>query len=176
MDTSFTNRREDLAAARREDTDWGALARAEQIRSIELDGYVLMPDVLCGKQLAAIGEELDRLPTRGVDYSEHQRGCNEVQWTDSPTAIDIIANPPVVEFLQALFGDELICTSCGYSVSHPGHPGIAIHTDSQPYGSKIFGLQASSPVLARVLYYLDDLTPERSPFKVDPAVSSVPAS
>ena len=168
MDTSFTNRREDLAAARREDSDWSALTRAEQIRSIELDGYVVLPEVLSGEQVEAIGEELDRLPTRGVDYSKRQRGCNDVQWTESPTAIDIIANPPVVDFLQALFGDELICTSCGYSVSDPGHPGIAIHTDAQPYGSKIFGLQASSPVLARVLYYLDDLTPKCSPFKVIP--------
>ena len=168
MDTSFTNRREDLAAARREDSDWSALTRAEQIRSIALDGYVVLPEVLSGEQVEAIGEELDRLPTQGVDYSKRQRGCNDVQWTESPTAIDIIANPPVVDFLQALFGDELICTSCGYSVSDPGHPGIAIHTDAQPYGSKIFGLQASSPVLARVLYYLDDLTPERAPFKVIP--------
>ena len=168
MDTSFTNRREDLAAARREDSDWSLLTRAEQIRSIELDGYVVLPEVLSGEQVEAIGEELDRLPTRGVDYSKRQRGCNDVQWTESPTAIDIIANPPVVDFLQALFGDELICTSCGYSVSDPGHPGIAIHTAAQPYGSKIFGLQASSPVLARVLYYLDDLTPECSPFKVIP--------
>ncbi|HAW31405.1 MAG TPA: hypothetical protein DCY03_25420 [Planctomycetaceae bacterium] len=45
---------------------------------------------------------------------------------------------------------------------------MAIHTDAQPYGSKIFGLGASSPCLVRVLYYLDDLTPEHSPFKVIP--------
>jgi ectoine hydroxylase-related dioxygenase (phytanoyl-CoA dioxygenase family) len=55
-----------------------------------------------------------------------------------------------------------------YALSRPGHPGIAIHTDSQPYGSKIFGVEASSPCLVRVLYYLDDLTPERSPLKVIP--------
>ena len=74
----------------------------------------------------------------------------------------------MIAFLQRLFGDELICTSCTYAVSQPGHPGIAIHTDAQPYGSKIFGLGASSPCLVRVLYYLDDLTPEHSPFKVIP--------
>ena len=168
MDTSFTNEREDLAAAQRVDTDWGTLTPEEQIRSIELDGFVVLPNVLSGEQVAAIRAELDRLPTRAVDYSPHQRGCGDIQWTASPKAIDVINNALVVEFLQALFGDELICTSCGYSVSDPGHPGIAIHTDAQPYGSKIFGLQASSPVLARVLYYLDDLTPARSPFKVIP--------
>ena len=74
----------------------------------------------------------------------------------------------MIEFLTTLFGDELICTSCVFALSRPGHPGIAIHTDSQPYGSKIFGMQASAPRLVRVLYYLDDLTPERAPLKVIP--------
>ncbi|MBQ37797.1 MAG: phytanoyl-CoA dioxygenase family protein [Candidatus Latescibacteria bacterium] len=166
MDTSFTNQREDLAAALRDETDWASLSHGERVRSIELDGFVLLPDVLSGDQLASIRDELGGLPTKAVDYSQHQHGCADVQWTDSPVAIDAIANRPVVEFLQALFDDELLCTSCAYAVSDPGHPGIAIHTDAQPYGSKIFGLQASSPVLVRVLYYLDDLTPERSPFKV----------
>jgi len=168
MNTSFTNSLEQLAVAHQEDIDWGTLTDAERIRSIELEGYVVLPDVLTPDQVTALRQELDGLPTRAVDYSPHQRGCTDVQWTDSPTAIEVIANPPVVAFLRALFGDELLCTSCGYSVSDSGHPGIAIHTDAQPYGSKIFGLQASSPVLARVLYYLDDLTPERSPFKVIP--------
>ena len=88
--------------------------------------------------------------------------------TDSPESIGLIAYKPVIELLEDLFGDEIICTSLNFTVAYPGHPGIAIHTDSQPFGSKIFGVQASSPVLARVLYYLDDQTPERSPFKVIP--------
>src|SRR6185369_4369154 len=102
------------------------------------------------------------------DYSDNQRGHTDVQWSDSPNAVDLIAQPTMIEFLEKLFGDELVCTSCVFALSKPGHPGIAIHTDAQPYGSKIFGLQASAPRLVRVLYYLDDLTPERSPFKVIP--------
>ena len=130
---------------------------------------MVLPDVLPADRLAALRSELDKLPTTSVDYSPHQRGTRGgVQWTDSPTAIDTIAYGPVVELLAELFGDELICTSCGLAVSEPGHPGIAVHTDAQPYGSRIFGVQSSSPVLARVLYYLDDLTPERSPFKAIP--------
>ncbi len=168
MDASFTNTRESLALARRADTDWASLATGQRIRSIELDGYVVIPDLLSDSQLDAIRKELSRLPTTAVDYSEHQRGCANVHWTDSPTAIQVIALPAMIEFLETLFGDELICTSCAYALSQPGHPGIAIHTDAQPYGSKIFGLAASSPCLVRVLYYLDDLTPERSPFKVIP--------
>ena len=55
-----------------------------------------------------------------------------------------------------------------YARSEPGHPGISLHTDGQPYGSEIFGYAGSCPVLVRVLYYLDDLTPDVSPFRVVP--------
>lgn len=168
MDRSFTNTREDAASARRADTDWSSLSFEERVRFLELEGYLVIPDLLSGEQLAAIRAEMARLPTVGTDYSDRQRGFANVQWTDSPHAIELISLPAMIEFLQRLFGDELICTSCVYVVSQPGHPGIAIHADAQPYGSKIFGLQSSSPCLVRVLYYLDDLTPERSPFKVVP--------
>ena len=168
MDTSFTNSREGLARAKRAGADWSALSRAQRIRAVELEGYVVLPDLLAPDLLERVRAEAERLPTRAVDYSPHQKGCGEVQFTDSPAVHEVIAHPPTLDFLQALFGDELLCTSCIYTCADPGHPGIAIHTDAQPYGSKIFGAQASAPVLARVLYYLDDLTPERAPFKVVP--------
>jgi ectoine hydroxylase-related dioxygenase (phytanoyl-CoA dioxygenase family) len=168
MDVSCTNSRESLAEARRVEVPWDSLTAAQRIRWIELEGYVVVPDLLGADQLEAIRAEMSRLPTTAVDYSPHQRGCPNVQWTDSPTAIRVIALPAMLAWLEQLFGDDLICTSCAYAVSEPGHPGIAIHTDAQPYGSRIFGLASSSPCLVRVLYYLDDLTPERSPFKVIP--------
>jgi ectoine hydroxylase-related dioxygenase (phytanoyl-CoA dioxygenase family) len=160
-----TNERD---AARPATVDWAALSTAQRIKHLEIEGYVLIPDVLSPEQVRAVKEELDRLPTKATDYSENQRSHVDVQWSDSPHAIDVIAQPAMIEFLSTLFGDELICTSCIFALSRPGHPGIAIHTDSQPYGSKIFGVQASAPRLVRVLYYLDDLTPERAPLKVIP--------
>jgi hypothetical protein len=168
VNVSFTNSREDISTGKRVDTDWSSLSTEQRVRSIELDGYVVFPGLLSADQMQEIRSELIRLPTTGREYSEHQRSFSNVQWTDSPATIDVIALPAMVEFLEMLFGDELICTSCAYAVSQPGHPGIAIHTDAQPYGSRIFGLGASSPCLVRVLYYLDDLTPEHSPFKVIP--------
>ena len=168
MDTSFTNSRDDVASARQPDVDWASLTRGERVRSLELEGYVVIPDLLSPGEVREIGEELARLPTTAVDYSEHQRGCSNIEWTDSPQAIGVIAQPLIVNFLEELFGDDIICTSCAYAVSQSGHPGIAVHTDAQPYGSQIFGVQSSSPCLVRVLYYLDDLTPERSPFKIIP--------
>jgi hypothetical protein len=149
-------------------TDYARLTPAQRLRHLELEGYVVRPDMLSPERVAAIRQEVDRLPTTATDYSEAQRSCKDVQWTDSPAAIDAIALPAMIDFLENLFGDEIICTSCVYALSRPGHPGIAIHTDAQPYGSRIFGPQASAPRLVRVLYYLDDLTPERAPFKVIP--------
>lgn len=149
-------------------TNWASLTTAERIKHIELEGYVVLPDLLSAEQIANIRRELDALPTTAVDYSENQRYCQQVQWTNSPHTIDVIALPAMLEFLTTLFGDELVFTSCSYALSKPGHPGIAIHTDAQPYGSAIFGMQASAPRLVRALYYLDDLTPERAPFKVIP--------
>lgn len=153
---------------RQDTTDWSKLDHAQRVRHLELEGYVVLPNLLSADQIQKLRAEVDRLPTKGTDYSEAQRGCSDVHWTDSPTVIDTIGLPTTLQFLEKLFGDELVCTSCVFALSKPGHPGIAIHTDAQPYGSKIFGMQASAPRLVRVLYYLDDLTPDKAPFKVIP--------
>jgi ectoine hydroxylase-related dioxygenase (phytanoyl-CoA dioxygenase family) len=169
LDARATNEREELANACLADTDWVALSTAARIRFLELEGYLVLPDLLSADQLAAIREELNGLPTQRSDYSEFQRGfAGELIAEDVPSSIATIAHPDTTGFLGRLFGDSLICTSIRYALSLPGHPGIAVHTDAQPYGSKIFGLQSSSPCLVRVLYYLDDLTLERAPFKVIP--------
>jgi len=168
MDTRPTNNREDLDSAKRPDVDWAVLGAADRIRYLELEGYVVIPDLLSPDQIRQICDETDRLPTTGTDYSEHQRGASHVEWTDSPNSISLIAQPEMMAFLGTLFGDDVVFCTYRYGLSRPGHPGIAIHTDAQPYGSKIFGLGSSSPCLVRALYYLDDLTPDCSPFKVVP--------
>ena len=169
MDTSFTNTLENIAqAGRYDDVDWGSLTNAERARWLEVEGFLVMPGLISPGVLTTVREELDQLELIPRDYSEFTRGNAEGPWLECPETSKLMALPEVTGFLEDLFGDELICNSCGYDVSLPGHPGIAIHTDAQPYGSEIFGVQASSPVLIRVLFYLDDLTPERAPFKVIP--------
>jgi len=168
MPVQFTNELADLANAKIDRTNWAGMTTQQKRAHLELEGFVVLPDMLSPEQLSAIRAELARLPTKGMDYSEHQRGFTNVQWANCPTATQVVDLPQMVEFLSGLFGDELVCTSCTYAESRPGHPGIAIHTDAQPYGSKIFGVQASCACLVRVLYYLDDLIPTRSPLKVIP--------
>jgi hypothetical protein len=129
------------------ETDWASLTGAQQIQSIELDGFVVIPDLLSPDMLETVREETSRLPLQLVDYSEHNKGCRNIVATDAQCHETIAPPLPAIAFLSDLFGDDLICTSCDYGLCEPGHPGIVIHTDSQPYWSKIFGVQASSPVL-----------------------------
>ena len=93
MDTSLTNSRESLAEAQRDTTDWANADLSQQIRSIELEGYALFPDLMPDGALEAIREELDTLPTTPADYSSHQRVHPNVHLSDCPASINLIANP-----------------------------------------------------------------------------------
>ena len=167
MDTRNTNERSEIAGTRRPDADWSELTTGERIRYLELEGYLVLPDLLEPEQISAIGAELAALPLTPTDYSPHKKTADDLLGHDLPKTMETIALPSTVAFLERLFGDEVLFTSISYQLCEPGHPGIAIHTDSLPYGTRT-GSLASSPVLMRVLYYLDDLTPECSPFKVVP--------
>jgi hypothetical protein len=148
-------------------TDYRRLTLGEQIRRVEVDGYVVLPDLLTAEQVAALKVETAQLPTKAVDYSEYQRNCPNVQFRGGKIT-ELIANPPAIKFLREVFGDDVVMMTYSYARSEPGHPGISLHADGQPYGSRIFGYEGSCPWLIRVLYYLDDLTEEVSPFRVVP--------
>ncbi|MBB74694.1 MAG: hypothetical protein CMJ75_09295 [Planctomycetaceae bacterium] len=150
-----------------DDRDWSMLSLGERIRQIELEGYLVLPDLLSDSEIARLQTEVAELETTPVDYSEHQRGCASIQFRGGAIT-ELIAHRPTLSFLHELFGQEVVFMTYGYARSEPGHPGISLHTDGQPYGSEIFGYEGSCPWTVRVLYYLDDLTPEVSPFRVVP--------
>lgn len=147
--------------------DWNALSLGEQIRQIEVEGYLVLPGLLAPEQIAVLKNQTARMDTVAVDYSVHQRARPHLEFYGGPIT-DLIALPKMIEFLKHLFGDTIVFMSYVYARSEPGHPGISLHADGQPYGSKIFGYEGSCPFLVRVLYYLDDLTPDVSPFRVVP--------
>ena len=153
--------------AKIDDRDWSALTLGERIRQIEVEGYFVLPNLLSAEQVAALKRETEKLQTTTVDYSVHQRGCPNIQFRGGKIT-ELIAHPSTLAFLRQLLGDEIILMSYGYTRSEPGHPGIGLHTDGQPYGSQIFGYEGSGPQMVRVLYYLDDLTEDVSPFRVVP--------
>jgi len=150
-----------------DDRDWSALTLGERIRQIEVEGYLVLPDLLHDQDIARLKAETAALETKAVDYSVHQRYCSHVQFRGGAVT-ELVAHPPTMAFLRALMGDDIILMSYHYARSEPGHPGISLHADGQPYGSEIFGYEGSCPWLVRVLYYLDDLTPDVSPFRVVP--------
>ena len=152
---------------RLDDRDWSKLSLGERIRQIEVEGYVVLPGLLSAEKIARLKAETARLETRAVDYSVHQQVRPGVQFAGGAIT-DLIGHAPTIAFLRELFGDEIVLMSYAYARSEPGHPGISLHADGQPYGSRIFGYEGSCPWLVRVLYYLDDLTPEVSPFRVVP--------
>ena len=150
-----------------DDRDWSKLTYGEQVYQIEVEGYLVMPNLISPEHIAKLKAETSNFETRAADYSEHQRGRSNIEF-EGGIITELIAHPPTISFLKRLFGNEIILSHYGYARSEPGHPGISLHTDGQPYGSEIFGYEGSVPVMVRVLYYLDDLTPEVSPFRVIP--------
>lgn len=140
----------------------------KKISELEIKGYTVFPELLAENEVARLKKEVALIPLTPVDYSDKQRVHHNFHLSGFYSALELVAQPKIITFLEKLFGDAIICTSTLYTESHPGHPGIALHTDAQPYGSKIFGMQASAPILVRVLFYLDDLTLEKSPFRVVP--------
>ncbi len=147
--------------------DWSALSLGERIRQIEVEGYLVLPDLLGAEDVHALKTETAKLPTTPVDYSVYQRGCSGIQFAGGRIT-ELIGHGPTLRFLRELFGHDIVFMTYAYARSEPGHPGISLHADGQPYGSEIFGHVGSCPWLVRVLYYLDDLTPEVSPFRVVP--------
>ena len=150
-----------------DETDFGALTLGQRIRHLEVEGYVVMPDVLDPGSMQRIKEQMADAPMQTKDYSDAQTYFLEPHWHSHALA-ELIANPAVIEFLEVLMGPDIVFTRGFFSRTLAGSPPISLHTDGQPFGSFIFGYEGSSPRLLRVLYYLDDLTPDRAPFRLLP--------
>jgi hypothetical protein len=167
METVKIDPEEEIGFMRVDETDFGSLTLSQRIRQLEVEGFVVLPGTLDTAQIARLKAELKDLPMRHKDYSEAQTYCHEPQWQSRALA-ELIAHPPVVEFLEVLMGPDIVFTHGLFTRTLSGSPGISMHTDGQPFGSSIFGYEGSSPRLLRVLYYLDDLPPERAPFRLIP--------
>lgn len=151
-----------------DDTDWSALSLGERIRSIEVEGFAVFPGLLSPNHVARLKAETAQLKTKSVDYSEHQQIYGDLHFAGGALA-DLVAHDPAIVFLRELLGEKIQVMDYVYARCDPGFLGVSLHTDGgMPYGSKFFGFEVSVPVTARVLYYLDDLTPEVSPFRIVP--------
>jgi len=163
-----TNAEQDIPFMNIDETDFAAMSRPEQIRHLEVEGYLVLPRILDAKLVARVKAEMADAEMSHTSYStSQQRAVVQPQWT-SRTVAELIGYPPMIEFLTDLMGEDIVFTRGFFQRSLEGCPGISMHTDGQPHGSNLFGYEGSCPRLIRVLYYLDELTPERAPFRLIP--------
>lgn len=151
-----------------DETDFTSMPRAEQIRRFEVEGYVVFPSILAAETVSRLKGELASAEMSHTSYSTQQtRSEQQPQWISQAVA-ELIGYPPMIDFLRDLMGPDIVFTRGFFQRSLPGCPGISMHTDGQPHGSNLFGYEGSCPRLLRVLYYLDELTTERAPFRLIP--------
>lgn len=163
-----TDPQDDVPFMHLDETDFSSMTRPQQIRSLEVEGYVVLPRILDEQQIARIKQELADAEMSHTSYSTSQtRSVVQPQWI-SPAVAELIGYPPMIDFLRDVLGPDIVFTRGFFQRTLHGSPGIAMHTDGQPHGSNLFGYEGSCPRLLRVLYYLDDLTPDRAPFRLIP--------
>jgi ectoine hydroxylase-related dioxygenase (phytanoyl-CoA dioxygenase family) len=149
-------------------TDFAAMSRSQQIRHFEVEGYVVFPSILTPEIISRIKSELTEAEMSHTSYSVNQtRSVTQPQWLSRAVA-ELIGYPPMIDFLTALMGPDIIFTRGFFQRTQPGSPGISMHTDGQPHGSNLFNYEGTCPRLLRVLYYLDELTVDRAPFRLIP--------
>ena len=149
-------------------TNFRKMSRAEQIRHFEVEGYVVFPEIVPPATIARIKSELAAAEMAPTSYSDAQtRAVTQPQWQSLAVA-ELIGFPPMIDFLARLMGPEIVFTRGFFQRTLPGSPGISMHTDGQPHGSNLFGYEGSCPRLLRVLFYLDELTATRAPFRLIP--------
>ena len=145
-----------------------SFTRPQQIKHLEVEGYLVIPNALNEQQINDVKIGMSDAEMLHTDYSTKQtRSVKQPQWHSRAVA-ELIGHPVIIDFLNDLMGPEIVFTRGFYQKSLSGCPGISLHTDGQPHGSNLFGYEGSCPRLLRVLYYLDDLTPERAPFRLIP--------
>lgn len=151
-----------------DETDFASFTRPQQIRHLEVEGYLVLPKVIPTETIARIKQELADAEMGHTSYSTAQtRATQQPQWS-SRAVCELIGFPPTIDLLTQLMGPDIVFTRGFFQRTLPGCPGISMHTDGQPHGSNLFGYEGSCPRLLRVLYYLDDLTPQRAPFRLIP--------
>ena len=144
------------------------LKRAQQIRRFEVEGYAILPAALDAEAIAAIKKELTHVPMRPSFFTDKPAFSEVAPHTLSARCAALIGHAPTLAFLTDLLGRELVFMHCFYILSHPGAPALDLHTDYQPYGSTYSGWLESCPTRARVLYYLDDTSNDRSCLRIIP--------
>jgi hypothetical protein len=145
------------------------MSRAAQIRHFETEGYLVLPGALQPSSIEVIKKELaENVPMRASFFTDKPAFAKVAPHTRSRSCAGLIAHPPVLEFVRALLGDEVVFMHNFYILSHPGSPVLDFHTDYQPFGSTYSSWLESCPLRVRVIYYLDDTRDDRAALRIVP--------
>jgi len=77
------------------ETDWAGLTFGEQVQHLEVEGFVVLPDILCADEIERLKAQTSRFETQAVDYSPRQRYCPNVQFVGGAIT-ELIAHPPTI--------------------------------------------------------------------------------
>ena len=149
----------------------------DQLCRLEREGYCILNDAIPPATVKKIVAELQALEAACTDHGADNRGrvikrddtrfmIHHLQFENCPSVHDIITDGAGTRFLEAATGDNLICTGASFAHCKPGFPGLPMHTDFNPYAGNPY--RPNNPIVIRALYYLSDLTQERSPLRLLP--------
>ena len=131
-------------------------------------GYCIVPDVLTPRQVAALrrrvveqgqGEE-----AKGLAF--HDSKANQRLWmlvNKGHMFRDLVIHPFVQEMMPRLLDDDFILSSLTANIARPGGEPMYLHTD-QGY----VGFWTARPVVANILWMLDDFTNENGGTRLIP--------
>ena len=104
-----------------DDRDWSALSTGARIRQLEVEGYLLLPDLLDPDHVARLKAITATFDTKAVDYSENQRGRPGIQF-DGGEITALIGHPPTLALRKR--GRPLVHQAVrhGQSVQRAAHP------------------------------------------------------
>ena len=81
--------------AKMERRDWSSLSEGQRIQAIEVDGYVVLPDLLNPEHIQRLKRETALLETVAVDYSIHQRVRSHLEFLGGAIT-DLIGHLPAI--------------------------------------------------------------------------------
>ena len=80
MSTVSASTQTAVETQRIDDRDWSQLTLGQRIQHLEVEGYVVLPDLLDADHIARLKAQTSQLETTHVDYSVHQRGKSSIQF------------------------------------------------------------------------------------------------
>lgn len=119
-------------------------------------GYLHAPGVLTGEHLQRIQSEFDRV------WEKEQPRVSQHQLLTSPTFIELIEHPPILERHRAIFGRQVQLLQ--YDLLRQGPRSQA----AERHWHRDFSFPGERPLSINTILYLDDMTKEVGPTRVLP--------